>query len=267
MIRVNGHEITVERFPDGTPRIRFAIGVLSEKYDNNISWIYENDAEIIALYFIAEQIKDYGYPLGILYMPYIPNARMDRIKPEQEECFTLKHFCKLLNSIGFKKVETIDAHSDVSLALIDRVINRNPVEYIDEVIDRIDDGDLILYFPDEGASKRYSKLFDLPYIYGDKDRDWKTGQIKGLILKDNGQDITGKSILMIDDICSKGGTLYYSAKKLKEEGAGNIYAFVTHCENTIHKGELLTCGYVEKVYTAPTILTQEHSLIEVINFE
>lgn len=266
MIKVNGHEIMVERFPDGTPRIRFANGVLNKTDKNNVLWFYENDAEIVALYYIAEQIKDYGYPLGILFMPYIPNARMDRIDPKQEECFTLKHFCGLLNSMGFSKVKTVDAHSNVSLALINKIDNRNPYEYIKEVINHINDENLILYFPDEGASKRYSKLFDLPYIYAEKDRDFTTGKIKGLILKDNGQDIKDKSILMIDDICSKGGTLYYSAKKLKEEGVGNIYAYVTHCENTIHKGEILTFGLIDKVYTTPSILTKHHSLIEVIEF-
>lgn len=264
MIKVNGNKIIIERFPDGTPRIRFADNVLHEKRDNHIAWFYEDDTEIVSLFYIAEQIKDYGYQLGELYMPYIPNARMDRIKPKQKECFTLKHFCKLLNSIGFKRVCTIDAHSDVSLALINKIDNENIASYLNEAITRINQDDLILYYPDKGASKRYSELFDLPYIYGEKDRDFKTGRINGLKLKNNGQDITGKSILMIDDICSKGGTLYYSAKKLKEEGASNIYAFITHCENTIHKGELLTFGLIDKIYTTHSILTKSDSLIEVI---
>lgn len=63
-------------------------------------------------------------------------------------------------------------------------------------------------------------------------------------------------MLIIDDICSKGGTFYHSAKKLKELGANKIYLYVSHCENTIYAGELLKDnGLIEKIFTTDSILT------------
>ena len=50
---------------------------------------------------------------------------------------------------------------------------------------------------------------------------------------------------------------------LKELGAKEIYLYVTHCENTILEGELLTSGLIEKVYTTNSIFTKEHEKIEV----
>ena len=79
----------------------------------------------------------------------------------------------------------------------------------------------------------------------------------------NKEVVNGKDVLIIDDICSRGGTFFYAAKALKEAGAKNIYLYVTHCENTILEGELLTCGLIEKVYTTNSIFTKEHEKIEV----
>lgn len=62
----------------------------------------------------------------------------------------------------------------------------------------------------------------------------------------------------------RGGRFLHSARKLKELGANKIYLYITHCENTILEGELLTSGLIEKVYTTDSIFTKEHEKIEVI---
>ena len=71
-------------------------------------------------------------------------------------------------------------------------------------------------------------------------------------------------ILIVDDICSRGGTFYHSAKKLKELGAKEIYLYISHCENTILEGEVLSSGLIEKVFTTDSLLTGEDERIEVI---
>ena len=42
-----------------------------------------------------------------------------------------------------------------------------------------------------------------------------------------------------------------------------IYLYVTHCENTILEGDLLSSGLVKRVYTTNSIFTKEHEKIEV----
>ena len=118
----------------------------------------------------------------------------------------------------------------------------------------------MMFYPDAGSMKRYSSAVHLPYAFGIKNRDWETGEIKGLDLSGEIDQLPGKDILIVDDICSRGGTFYYSAKKLKEAGVGKIYLYITHCENTIYEGELLkNNGLVEKIYTTDTILTNLES--------
>ena len=193
-------------------------------------------------------------------MPYVPHARMDRVKND-EDVFTLKYFCEVINYLNFTTVWVRDAHSNVSLALLNNVKEEPISGAIVEAF--LQSSAEVLFFPDEGSMKRYSGGFDIPYAFGIKKRDWKTGEILGLDVSGNVEAITGKDILIVDDICSRGGTFYHSAKKLKELGADKIYLYITHCENTILEGELLTSGLIEKVYTTNSIFTKEHEMIEV----
>jgi ribose-phosphate pyrophosphokinase len=79
--------------------------------------------------------------------------------------------------------------------------------------------------------------------------------------------LKGSNILIVDDICSKGGTFYHSAKKLKELGAKEVYLYISHCENSILQGEVLTSGIIERVFTTDSILTEEHDKITILEEE
>ena len=257
MIKLNGQVIEQNHFPDGTLLMKH----YEEPYGSydRIEWFYENDAELFALICLRKHLKNRKV---YLYLPYVPHARMDRVK-NKEDIFTLKYFCEVINSLNFFEVRILDPHSDVAPALLNNVIVNNPNLAIKYVANSIKTDNLLYYFPDAGAAKRYSSMISAPYTYGNKVRDWETGQIKGLTIADSTL-VNGKDILIIDDICSRGGTFYHSAKALKTAGAKNIYLYITHCENTILEGELLTSGLIEKVYTTNSIFTKEHEKIEVI---
>ena len=263
MIKLNGIEVTLGSFPDGTMLIKQEA---PEAEEITVSWFYENDRELVAVIFLVNHLRAHGKENIHLYMPYIPNARQDRVK-SGEDVFTLKYFANVINSLGFRSVTVLDPHSSVSEALIDNIVILKPQAFIEDVIGRIEaaEGEKpSMFYPDEGAGKRYSGMIPLPYAFGIKKRDWKTGQILGLDVSGDVDSIAGKNILIVDDICSRGGTFYFSAKRLKELGARNIYLYITHCENSILDGEVLTSGLVEKVFTTNSILTKEHEKIEKI---
>ena len=277
MIQLNEHIIGNDRFPDGTLLMKLPF---SPKPSNEIRWHYENDAELFNLICLVKSMREMYKGVRIdLFMPYLPNARQDRVK-NTEDVFTLKYFCEVINSLEFDTVFVTDVHSNVGLALLDRVREIRPWNYIHKALTSItfmETGDvmhedreecyknLLLFYPDEGAMKRYSGEMGMPYIFGVKDRDWKTGQIKRLNLAGDVSMIEGKNILIIDDICSKGGTFYHSAKALKEAGAANIYLYITHCENTIHEGELLKDNdLIKHIYTTDSVLTKTHEKITIV---
>ena len=263
MIKLNGHVVEQNHFPDGTLLLKQE----PELFDvQTIYWFFESNEELVSLIFLTKHLREYGVETLNLYMPYLPNARQDRTK-ESEDVFTLKYFCKVINSLNFDKVIILDPHSSVGEALLDRVGVELPTDYIARAYDGIRQdiklAPLMMFYPDEGAMKRYSSMAFGEYAFGIKKRDWKTGKIEGLDVAGCVDKIKDSRILIIDDICSRGGTFYHSAKKLKELGAKEIYLYVTHCENTILEGELLDSGLIEKVYTTNSIFTKEHEKIEV----
>ena len=258
MIKVNGVEIKQGNFPDGTLLMKF--DPTAEEFNNvgnnaaiEIRWLYENDGELFSLICVKGQIDRYfSGRFIILDMPYIPHARMARVK-KYDDVFTLKHFCEIINSLHFDRVFVRDAHSNVSLALLNNVIDESADYWIRIAAEGYNAE--ALFFPDEGAMKRYSSDAPLPYAFGMKKRNWKTGNILGLDLI-NPENIVGKRVLIVDDICSRGGTFYHSAKALKAAGAASVALYVTHLEETILLGDLPDSGLIDRVYTTPSIFPE-----------
>ena len=266
--------VDIRHFPDRTQLLnisRFAV-------DNcmRFKWYYENDEELVTLMFLVKHFDDVCPGRDkVLEMPYVPNARMDRTK-SSEEVFTLKYFCDIINSLNFKQVIILDPHSNVAPALLDRVVVKGPRSIIFDVVEKLGltEKDYV-YYPDEGAYKRYADLFPpkINVLVGHKVRDWETGRIQDLkITNRDGMGyeynyFRGKRVIMIDDIISYGGTLAYSADELKKLGFKNIYAYATHTENSIldpEKGTLLKRledGTVDHVYTTCSTYTGKHDKI------
>lgn len=268
MITVNKRPVTIQHFPDGTQKLNLDTHKLgSREYPTlaEISWHYQDDSELSTLYFINEHLRQAGFDIITLKMPYIPNARFDRVK-NPDEVFTLKHFAKCINNMNFTNVIVLDPHSYVSEALFNNLIIQRADPLVKNVLDELYKQSInpTLFFPDEGAMKRYGHLAeydDSPFAFGIKNRDWATGNILGLTLSGDTDAIAGQDILIIDDICSKGGTFYHSAEALKKAGANDIYLYITHCENTILDGKILTSGLIRHIYTTNSLLTIDHPMI------
>ena len=290
MIKINNQKIDVKHFPDKTQMLldvdvtsilARGMSYFGQETKFYIDWFYESDEECMTLWYLVNHIRKYNNKVSIdLTILYIPNARMDRVK-EKQEVFTLKYFADFINLMNFDNVYVLDPHSNVSTALIDRIVEMDVSKYINAVLYKLDMRgfkNVAVYFPDAGAMKKYK---DLPLLknktmfYGQKERDWKTGEIKGIAIFDRDGERLEKindelNVLMIDDIISYGGTMAYSADKLKELGANKIFTYATHVENSIlneEKGTLLKRlkdGIVEKVFTTNSLFNEKSEYIEIV---
>ena len=269
MIKVNNFLVKIGHFPDGTQAIEFPEFALEiGDSPNQIEWYYDSDEEMFTLSCVVDWVRRRCGTRRILglYMPYLPNARMDRIKNANEN-FSLKVFANFINSLKFDDIEVFNVHSNVSEALINNIRSISPETDVERAIRHYNPD--VIFFPDEGACKRYADLkcvkeSGLPVIFGIKKRDWKTGNILGLdvIMYD---DIKDKKVLIVDDICSAGGTFYHSAKTLKDyNNAKDVALYVSHCEDNIQNGELLKTDYISQIYTTDSILHIEDPKIKVI---
>lgn len=245
---------------------KFGGGEIHIKLNNNIDYSnidmvvitnrFKDGDDIIKVLIAKDALELKGIKNFHLVMPYIPYARQDR-QCADGESLTLKVFSKIINNANFDKIHVIDAHSDVAPALLDKSNNISNLKYVVQAVEYIHKennlNDILLISPDSGANKKSNKLFNetnnlfSDLIKCDKKRNLNNGSLSGFeIFAD---DLNKKDCLIVDDICSRGGTFIGIAKALKEKNAGNIYLFVTHYEGTANIEAMKEAGIVNIIKT------------------
>lgn len=243
-------EVNVSRFPNGEARIEFNTEQLEEIRTAvwlRIVWAYKDDSECLTLQFVRQKLADLAPNTGVeLLIPYMPYARMDRIK-EDEQFETSKYFMKLLQDLNFSSIITYDLHSHrvVDVLGLGDVIRNIPKQAGLVARATHNRDNIVLVFPDASAEQRYACTRH-PTITVKKTRDFNTGKILGFEVSDpDGVDLNGKLLVMVDDICSYGGTFvgaYDAIKHYAIEKGWTLEGFVlcvTHLEPTYKEGSLV----------------------------
>jgi ribose-phosphate pyrophosphokinase len=167
-----------------------------------------------------------------LTIPYFPYARQDRVC-NPGEALSVKVMADLINSLSCSSVTIYDPHSDVAPALINNCVIK-PVEQIirdSSLASLISSKQMLLISPDAGSKKKVraiAKTLNYSHtniIYAGKTRDVTTGNITDTHLHGS---VKNKNVIILDDICDGGRTFIELAKILKDQGANEIYLYVTH---------------------------------------
>lgn len=255
MLKLNGKVIEITKFPNSEVLIKDKDNLNIGVNTNLIEFKFESNMDFLDLMFIKKHI-DEKCPSSkkVLSIPYLPYSRMDRT--EGEAVFTLKYICEFINMLKFDKVITLEAHSNVSLALLDRLENINySVNLAKKCMEDINfnkEKDYIV-FPDEGARKRYKRDFsDCKILTCEKQRDFSTGKISQLKINEPSVEPNFKAII-VDDLCSYGNTFIMASNTLKELGAEEIYLCVTHSEDGLFLGDIFKTSFIDTVYTTNSL--------------
>jgi len=120
--------------------------------------------------------------------------------------------------------------------------------------------------PDVGATNRIREIanyFSAEMVICDKHRK-RANEIASMVVIG---DVTGKDIVIIDDICDTGGTLAKSASLMIEKGARSVRALITHPVLSGKAYENLENSVLEEVVVCDTIPIREDagSKIKVIS--
>lgn len=193
--------------------------------------------------------------LNIWYVPYL---RMDRQVGSKDPMIKgIKNI--LITMCKDWEINVLDPHVELELPR-DCIVNNIQIHtFINHIIEkeRIN----LICFPDKGAKKRYSEKINtkVPYTFADKKRDINTGRITEVFINENMQ-YNDASILIIDDICSYGGTSNAVAKQLKNHGAKRVVAWYSHTEMSVYQGRIFSDKYIDKVYTSNSIMNCGESI-------
>jgi ribose-phosphate pyrophosphokinase len=224
------HDVKWFKFPAGEVHIQLdddlsKIGYYSVIVEHRITC---SDDVILLMQFV-DVLKRNKVQYMNLVLPYLPYARQDKIA-NSGESLSIKVFADVINRMGFEEIRTLDVHSNISTALINNCTSIYPERAWQNFFEENgkQDKNIVLVAPDAGAAKRLdvaNQYFGLDIVQCLKARNKTNGKITDLKVYG---DVKGKDCFIYDDICDGGATFIALAQKLKENGADDLYLFVTH---------------------------------------
>lgn len=202
-----------------------------------------------------------GYITAVV--PYYGYARQDR-KDKPRVSIASKMVANLLAKSGANRIMTMDLHAPQIQGFFDI-----PVDHLDAsaifipYIENLNIENLIFAAPDVGSTNRVrevAKYFQMDMVICDKQRKRANEVAEMTVIG----DVTGKNVILIDDICDTAGTLCKAAVTLKDKGALSVRAFCTHPVLSGKAYENIANSELEELVVCDTIpLKQEIEKIKV----
>lgn len=198
-------------------------------------------------------------------LPYFGWARQDR-KDKPRVPIAAKLVAKMLEAAGATRIITMDLHADQIQGFFEK-----PVDHLFAstvflpYLKSLKLDNLTIASPDMGGSKRayaYSKALESDVVICYKQRA-KANVISHMELIG---DVTGKNVVLVDDMVDTAGTLTKAADLMMERGALSVRAICTHPILSGNAYERIENSKLEELIVTDSIpLKQESKKIRVIS--
>ena len=198
-------------------------------------------------------------------LPYFGWARQDR-KDKPRVPIAAKLVAKMLEAAGATRIITMDLHADQIQGFFEK-----PVDHLFAstvflpYLKELNLDNLTIASPDMGGSKRayaYSKALESDVVICYKQRA-KANVISHMELIG---DVTGKNVVLVDDMVDTAGTLTKAADVMMERGALSVRAICTHPILSGNAYEKIENSKLEELIVTDSIpLKQESKKIKVIS--
>jgi ribose-phosphate pyrophosphokinase len=226
---------TVERFPDGETRVQIDENVRgSDLFIVQPTCPPAND-NLMELLLLLDAAKRSSARRITAVIPYYGYGRQDR-KESSRVPISAKLVANMITEAGAQRVLAFELHTQQIVGFFDIPVDHMLPSAIlldflcSEKAPRfLRPGEsLAVVSPDEGAMKRAFKIAEKAksyFVMVTKKRKSPTETEATHIVG----DVTGKNALLVDDLSLTAGTLINAAALLKQRGAKQVGAYVTHC--------------------------------------
>lgn len=221
------HPVNVRHFPDGESLVQ--VEHSPETALLNCSLDRPNE-KLVELLLAASALRDNGAAKVVLVAPYLAYMRQDSAF-HAGEAVSQRVIGKLLAE-HFDALLTIDPHlhRTQSLAAVMPRMEAVAISAAPLLVAEIDGRcDPLLVGPDGEARQWVERIADrlgLEFVLGRKRRG---GDRDVEIEIPDAERAEGRSVVIVDDLISSGGTLLAAARQLRAAGAQDIRALATHC--------------------------------------
>ncbi len=242
-------KIKIETFPDGEIGIQINENVRGRDVFVLQTIAHRPNSYLLELLIIIDALKRSSARSVTAVIPYFGYARQDR-KDKGRVPITAKLVANLIEKAGANRVLTMDLHAEQVQGFFDIPVDHlyaRPV-LVKEIL-QMGLQDYVVVAPDVGSiriAKAFSALLQVDLAIIDKHRiNADTVENNALI-----GDVKNKNVLMIDDMCSTGGTLKNASFVCQKAGAKRIFAAVTH---GLMLGKAFEESAIEKLLVCDTV--------------
>jgi ribose-phosphate pyrophosphokinase len=220
-------KVDIRRFPDGEIHIKIQEGVRGKDVFVVQSVCNSPNEALMELLIMIDTMRRASAERVTAVLPFYGYARQDR-KDQPGVPITAKLVANLLVAAGADRVLTIDLHAQQIQGYFDIPVDHlYAFPVISKYLLAKKLKNPVVVSPDTGGVKTayaYSNLLECGLAIVAKQRKGAT-EVEALSLVG---DVEGCTAVMVDDLTATAGTFCAAAKILKENGAGDIYAAVTH---------------------------------------
>ena len=258
VVRFDNSEVKVTILED----VRDASCVIVQSTSN------PTDTHLMELAFFADALRRSGAKKIVAFIPYFGYARQNE-QHRPGECVSMNVVVKLLESMGIDEMKVFTLHEEASEGIFS--VPFEDISALDLMAKNIVETrliaslptDIAIATPDQEGVERAQKfaniLADLLHaeqnaieiVVTEKNRDLQhTHQSEAVNLFGN---VTDKTVIIVDDIVTSGGTLINSANLCLERGAKNVYAAIVHPDFSPTAPQKLQESKIEKIFTTNSI--------------
>lgn len=220
-------EMHVGTFPDGEISVQILENVRGRDVFVVQSIARKPNFYLMELLIMMDALKRASAKSITVVIPYLGYARQDR-KDKPRVPVTAKLVADLIQCAGATRVLTMDLHAEQIQGFFDvPVDNMKARGLLVKEIKSLQLEDTVVVAPDVGSSKlarSFALQLGTEYAVVEKLRQ-SAEEVKVTTVIG---DVEGKSIILVDDVCSTGSTLVSAARLCLERGAKEAYAAVTH---------------------------------------
>ena len=186
------------------------------------------DSNLLQALALISKAREYSSKV-VAVIPYFGYARQDR-EFLPGEIITMKVVSRLFKAVGTSRIIVIDVHSKVALKHFKiPAQNISAVPELARYFKKLKLDRPLVVSPDSGGimrAKKFAELLDIDYITLLKMRDRKTGKVK--IRSSDLQNVSGRDVLIVDDMISTGGSIIKAAEFLKKQNCKRVFVACTH---------------------------------------
>lgn len=241
-----------DTFPDGETAVQFGQNIRGCDVFIVQPTCAPTNQNAMEMFVIADAARRASAAQITAVIPYYGYARQDR-KDRPRVPITAKLMANLLVAAGIDRVVTVHLHAEQIQGFFDiPADNLYTFPVLVPAIKEAGYGELVVAAPDIGAIKNahaWATYLKAPMAVVAKNRiSAEEVEVTSVI-----GNVTGKTVLLVDDLTESFGTLDAAARELLKRGALRAVAVVSHAP-LLPKGiDRLNNSPIERLYTTDTV--------------